>query len=360
MPAYTLSIAKNNDPKLVKIVKSLLNAANLDPKDQLAVDETIDKKLFARASQFSVLNNLGATNGFISTRTIVCLAKKYGFKLNLTMVEPSWLGKFFRVCISNHFAPIDVEVFLSMYKENFREYLPADTAWMDNFRRFLGFLKSDTEIRDRRWAAYMLATAMHEGRAEADNWKATWNPVKETGGEGKWYGKLESVVDWKGKPLDASGNRIKPVTDADELKKLAGKLVKIGGSMYPQDKVIQQRYYGRGYAQITFQDNYRAMDEVLGLNGRLHIVDPDLAARDPEAAYKIMSYGMRKGSYLGKKVHVQGQGYVGGNKLDDFLNDTSTDYVGARAIINLAKDKPKIIAGYALTFEAMLEASARF
>jgi hypothetical protein len=92
MSTYTLSIAKNNDPKLVKIVKSLLNAANLDPKDQLVVDETIDKKLFARASQFSVLNNLGATNGFISTRTIVCLANKIiaGYALTFeAMLEAS-------------------------------------------------------------------------------------------------------------------------------------------------------------------------------------------------------------------------------------------------------------------------------
>jgi hypothetical protein len=204
----------------------------------------------------------------------------------------------------------------------------------------------------------MLATAMHEGRAAADKWKATWNPVKETGGENQWYGKPETVVDWKGKPLDASGNRIAPVKDPNELKKMGGNLVTIDGSKYPKDKVIQRRYYGRGYAQITSQDNYRAMDEALNLNGALHAADPDLAARDAEVAYKIMSYGMRKGSYLGKKAHVAGQGYVGGHKLADFFNDNRTDYVSARDIINAGRDDATLIAGYALTFEAMLEASA--
>src|SRR5262245_25858413 len=120
MPTYSLSSsARDNDPTLVKIVKSLLNAANLNPRDPLTVDEIADKKLFARAAQFSTLNSLGDANGLISTRTIVNLATKYGITLRLNRVEPSWLGKFFRVCLSNHFAPIDVEMFLSMYRENF-------------------------------------------------------------------------------------------------------------------------------------------------------------------------------------------------------------------------------------------------
>jgi hypothetical protein len=359
MPTYTLSLsAKDNDPKLVKIVKSLLNATNLNRKDPLAVDEIADKKIFARASQFSGLYSLGDANGFISTRTIVYLATKYAHTLRLTNVEPLWLGKYFRVCLGAYFAPFDVEIFLSMYKENFRSYLPAGAAWMDNFRRFLGFLSRDTEVRDRRWAAYMLATALHENRAKEDNWKATWDPVGESDGNKNWYGQPEIVVDWKKKPVDAAGNRIAPITDADELKKMASKLVTIGGSKYPNDKVVQRLYHGRGYSQITHQDNYRAMDEVFNLNGAL-LVDPDLTARDAELSYKILSYGMRMGSFCGAKKRVKGQGFVGGHKLADFLNNSRTDYFSARDIINPGRGYARDIEGYALNFEAILEASAR-
>jgi hypothetical protein len=243
-----------------------------------------------------------------------------------------------------------------MYKENFSMFIPVDAGWMDNFRRFMGFLTSDTEIKDRRCAAYLLATSVHEDRSLANKWKTTWDPIKETGGENAAYGQLETVVDWQGRPLDAKGARIPPVTDPAQIQRLAGKLVTIRGAKYEQSKLIQQRYYGRGYVQLTHQENYRGMDEALGLGGTLH-VDPDLAIRDAAVSYKVISYGLRKGSFRGAKKHVTGQGIIGGHKLDDYINDSGADYLSARDIVNGNRDKATEIASYARTFQAILEAA---
>ena len=135
---------------------------------------------------------------------------------------------------------------------------------------------------------------MHEGRAAADKWKATWNPVSESGGEGKTYGQLETVVDWDNVPIDVNGSRISAITDANELKRLAGKLIAVHDAakrkdvFYPKSSSIQRRYYGRGYVQITFQANYRAMDEAFNLGNKL-LADPELAARDAQLSYNISS-----------------------------------------------------------------------
>jgi hypothetical protein len=60
-------------------------------------------------------------------------------------------------------------------------------------------------------------------------------------------------------------------------------------------------------------------------------------------AYKIMSLGMRQGSFTG----------VG---LSKYINADKCDYVNARRIIN-GTDKAQTIAGYATKFESILRAS---
>ena len=160
----------------------------------------------------------------------------------------------------------------------------------------LGAAEGDPQITDLRWLAYMLATVKHEC---ADHWL----PIEEFGkGQGRKYGV--------------------PVTVTD-----------------PEGKKYTNVYYGRGYVQLTWEGNYRTFGEKL--NTRL-LYEPQLAL-DPVVAYKIMSFGMRQGSFTG----------VG---LSKYINDQKCDYVNARRIIN-GTDQAQRIAGYAQKLESILRAS---
>lgn len=93
--------------------------------------------------------------------------------------------------------------------------------------------------------------------------------------------------------------------------------------------------YGRGYVQLTWDDNYDRADGELGLNGALK-ADYSLAMRADIAA-QILRRGMEAGWFTGKK-------------MADYLPG---DYLGARRIIN-GTDKAKEIAGHAVGFEKAL------
>ena len=173
-----------------------------------------------------------------------------------------------------------------------------------NLQSLLNRIAADTTLTDIRWVAYMLATGIHECRSLASKWQVTWAPVEETpdssghyGPKGAVYGNAVSVTDAKGNPIDAQGNPLPK-----------------------KSPPLTARYFGRGYVQITWQDNYRKFDGYLGLNHQLH-TDPSKALEE-EIAYKIMSKGMVGGHFIGT------------NKLSDFITGDSTGYFNARSIIN--------------------------
>jgi len=171
-------------------------------------------------------------------------------------------------------------------------------AKVDGLESLLTSLEADTDVDDVRWAAYMLATVKHEC---AD----TWHPIEEFGkGKGRPYGK----------PVTITGSDGQPHTNV---------------------------YYGRGYVQLTWQKNYETMGEALNQGDSL-VIDP-AKVLDPVVAYDIMSYGMRHGSFTGKK-------------LADYINDQATDYKNARRIIN-GLDQWQKIQGYAQTLETSLKQS---
>ena len=93
-------------------------------------------------------------------------------------------------------------------------------------------------------------------------------------------------------------------------------------------------WYGRGYVQLTWKDNYQAQDTKLSLNGRL-MQDPDLAL-DPEIALSVILGGMCDGDFTGRK-------------LSDYFTDQLTDWVDARRIVN-GTDRAQDIADYAELF----------
>lgn len=141
-------------------------------------------------------------------------------------------------------------------------------------------------LTDLRWLAYMLATTFHETAR-------TMQPIAEYGrGRGKKYG--------------------------------------------TPDPVTGQTYYGRGFVQLTWIDNYRKMGELLGADLVNH---PD-KAMELHIAAAIMFEGMIRGSFTGKK-------------LADYFDGSHTDWTNARKIIN-GLDKAETIAAYARQFHGAL------
>jgi murein DD-endopeptidase MepM/ murein hydrolase activator NlpD len=102
-----------------------------------------------------------------------------------------------------------------------------------------------------------------------------------------------------------------------------------------------ENYFGRGYPQITHIDRYEAVDDLLGLNGRLKR-DPDLAARDPNIAADALVAGMMRGLYTNANLEL-------------YVNSEKTDYYNARRTIN-STDVADRVAGYAQQWEKDLPA----
>lgn len=107
------------------------------------------------------------------------------------------------------------------------------------------------------------------------------------------------------------------------------------GKPYGKPGLYGQAQYGRGYVQLTWDDNYERADEALGLNGAL-LKDFNLAMQ-PTIAANILVRGCSEGWFTGKKL----ADYLPGN------------YRGARRVVN-GLDKADLIAGYAREFEAAL------
>jgi|SRR5262245_37314323 len=137
---------------------------------------------------------------------------------------------------------------------------------------------------DDRCLAYILATTYHETAA-------TFQPIAEYGkGSGKPYGQ----------PAGPYG----------------------------------QKYYGRGYVQLTWYDNYKAQDAKLKLNQAL-VKNADLAL-DPDIALQVILGGMYDGDFTGKK-------------LGQFFTQDDTNWYDARTIVN-GHDQASLIAGYGEKF----------
>lgn len=95
-------------------------------------------------------------------------------------------------------------------------------------------------------------------------------------------------------------------------------------------------WYGRGFVQITWEDNYKKAGDKLG---RDFTTDPDVVM-DPDNAADIAVRGMLEGWFTGKK-------------LSDYITLQRSDFVNARRIIN-AMDKADLIAGYAKDYDKQL------
>jgi hypothetical protein len=134
----------------------------------------------------------------------------------------------------------------------------------------------DPTTTDLRWLAYSLATTKHETAS-------TMLPIEEYGrGKGKEYGK--------------------------------------------PDTQTGQTYYGRGFVQLTWRDNYVKATDQLGLVGTNDLELHADRALDPAIAADIMFKGMAEGWFRGDAK--------GRQTLLRYFNSDTDDPYGAREIIN--------------------------
>lgn len=183
--------------------------------------------------------------------------------------------------------------FLASIRKNFQSL--NDEKELGGIKAIVEGFEAWSNKSDKRWLAYMLATAFHETNA-------TMQPVKEA----YWLSET-----WRKNHL----------------------------SYYP--------YYGRGYVQLTHRENYQKAGDAIGVN----LVDQLDRALEPDIAANVMFIGMDKGWFRGDNQ--------GRHTLSRYFSATANDPVGARNIINGKETKiihgqpvtvADMIAGYYTLF----------
>jgi hypothetical protein len=95
-------------------------------------------------------------------------------------------------------------------------------------------------------------------------------------------------------------------------------------------------YYGRGYVQLTWQNNYQKYADILQLD---LVGNPDLAL-DHTGALFVIVHGFQTGTFTGRKI-------------TDYITAGQTDFVNARRCIN-GTDHAQDIANVAQTYMTTL------
>jgi putative chitinase len=183
--------------------------------------------------------------------------------------------------------------FFDFYRQHFGS---LQQNQVDGLNILLAGFEQIPEWKDLRHCAYALATAKHETAH-------TFLPITEYGSNA-YFQRYEGRQDL--------GNTV----SGDGLK-----------------------FKGRGFVQITGRKNYSRFANLL----KVDLLNNPKLALDPVTAFKIMTIGMHKGYFTGKK-------------LTDYINDEICDYVNARKIIN-GLDKAATIANYAKRFYQILRQS---
>jgi hypothetical protein len=176
---------------------------------------------------------------------------------------------------------------------------------VEGMTAILDFWETRMPEADRRWLAYVMATAFHETAY-------TMQPVRETLAE-----------------TDARAIDILEKAFAD------GKLSWVK-TVYWRPDEDGKSWLGRGLVQLTHKRNYDAMSRLTGID---LVADPD-RAMEMDAAVSILIDGMLAGSFTG-------------HKLADHLNAATEDWVNARRIVN-GTDRAEKIADYGKAFHAAI------
>lgn len=206
--------------------------------------------------------------------------------------------------------------------DGFRTFHGAglDEQAVGSLRLMLNLWDTTPEYVDKRWLAYMIATAYHESARRM-------YPVREGLEEDD-----ESVVAY----LEA-------------LRKQGY----VRWVYWDPDPVTNQRYYGRGLVQLTHRRNYIRVGAMLGGELILTLGDvPDTALQPPVSVLALMT-GMVEGWFNESEAPHLGQG------LAFYLNDGDTGggYTEARRTVNLLTPFDPIqfrLAAYAEIIEGFI------
>jgi len=185
-------------------------------------------------------------------------------------------------------------------------------AQIEGINAIFDYWDANLATADRRWLAYILATAFHETAY-------TMQPVRET--------------------LATSDSRAVEIL---ETAFASGRLSWVKTPYWRPDE-DGKSWLGRGLVQLTHRRNYEAMSEVTGID---LVAEPD-RAMEMTPAVTILIEGMLRGSFAG-------------HRLSDHLNEEREDWVNARRIVN-GTDRAEKLAEYGRIFLAAIRpASAAF
>ncbi|NOQ35260.1 MAG: LysM peptidoglycan-binding domain-containing protein [Methylococcaceae bacterium] len=296
-------IARNHDVTVTKILKANTNIKNAN---RISVGQKIvipTNSFFSQLTDFLTLKwvyeptNLNveinpyepATNGGIDVEEIV---DEEG-----TLVEDT-----VQITSEHQF---NRKKFFAAYRDTFGS---LNQSQVNGLGSLLLSFEQDEDITYIKYMAYMLATIKHETANK-------FLPITEYGGR-SYFNKYDPVL------ANTASRRSRAKRNGNTVK----------GDGY--------KYRGRGFVQITWKNNYKKLGGALGYD----LVNNPEKALEPVIAYKIMSHGMRHGTFTGRR-------------LSSYISKDRADYRNARKIIN-GLDKANLVKTYAEKFERILRKSA--
>jgi hypothetical protein len=111
----------------------------------------------------------------------------------------------------------------------------------------------------------------------------------------------------------------------------------MGGEKYLKSKPYYP-YVGMGFVQLTWKANYQKASKALGVD---FVANPKKLL-EPAYSAAILVTGMKEGWFTTKA-------------LEDYITLYKSDFTGARRIVN-GTDRARLIAGYAVEYDAALKA----